>query len=53
LYWVVDNNGNKLERLPITKEKAEKQIVAIYLSKRKEKKRSDASIRKEVFGSKA
>lgn len=41
--------GKKLEKDPIPLERARKQIIAIYLSKRRlNKKRNDASIKKEV-----
>jgi len=53
LYWVVDNQGKRLERLPITKKKAQKQIIAIYLSKIKiQKNRTNTSIKQEIFGKK-
>lgn len=50
-FWVIDNMGKKLEKDPIPLERAKRQIIAIYLSKRRlNKKRSDTSIKKEVFG---
>jgi hypothetical protein len=35
LYYVIDNRGNKLEQKPISKKKANQQMIAIHLSKLK------------------